>query len=321
MNSEQNMRERLTFELMLIVVVTGMAYLLYCMGAYKIVVLNLFFLPVVLAGYFLGRTNSGVLALFSVLVVTIAVTVDLESFVIHSRPLIVVLVLSIWGASLGLTAILLGTLCDERARTLKDLHTAYVGVVEVVAKYLQSANQKVKARATRVAELSQEVALQLRMTQREIDDIRVAALLHDLGNVEITTRLLTRAVDALEANPDVAERNTFSGLDLVHSLGAVLSSAMPLLAAQDGTAKQVLDYDTTVGATSVPLGGRIIHAVREYDALVHGSAGNKRWSPAEALQIMRKDISAAHDETVLAAIEQVIPRRATENAREPVLAR
>ena len=74
MIDERNKRDSLVFELMLLVVASGMAFLLYQMGVYKIVVLNLFFLPIVLAGYYLGRTSAGVLALFSVLAATIAAT-------------------------------------------------------------------------------------------------------------------------------------------------------------------------------------------------------------------------------------------------------
>ena len=44
------------------------------------------------------------------------------------------------------------------ADAVEELHEAYVGVVSVLATYLQSANPNAKARSTRVAELSQAVA-------------------------------------------------------------------------------------------------------------------------------------------------------------------
>ncbi len=316
---EHNKRDSLVFEVMLLVVASGMAFLLYRMGVYKMVVLNLFFLPIVLAGYYLGRTSAGVLALFSVLAATIAATLDMSNFVTHSSPVLVALVLSVWGATLGLTAILLGTLCDERTRTLSELHVAYVGVVEVVAKYLQSANPTVKARATRIAELSQEIATRMRLPQREIDDIRVAALLYDLGNVEITTRLLTRAVDTLEANPDAAQRHTFSGMDLVHSLGGVLSGAMPLLVTQDCGARELLVGDGESYTTSMPIGARIIRAARAYDALINGLMGDRDVTPGDALRELRGDVAAAFDENVLAALGQVLQRGGSAATRVPAL--
>ncbi len=194
-------RERHTFEIMLVLVTAGMTYLLYRMGAHKVVALNLFFLPIVLAGYYLGRTTAGVLALFSALTVTVVTTLGSTGFASYTTPLMMGLALTVWAGVLGLTAILVGTLCDERARTVSELHEAYVGVVEVVSRYLQSANPKHKAKSTRIAELSQKLAEEIKLSRKQIDDIRVGSLLHDLGNVTITTQILSRAVDTLETNP------------------------------------------------------------------------------------------------------------------------
>ena len=52
------------FEVFLIVVSIGLSCLMYKIDGYKMVVLNLFFLPTVLSAFFLGRYRAGVLALF-----------------------------------------------------------------------------------------------------------------------------------------------------------------------------------------------------------------------------------------------------------------
>lgn len=314
-----SIRDSIIFEVMLIIVAIGMAFLLSTMGTHKMVVLNLFYLPIVLAGYYLGRTNAGILALFSVLAATIAITLDASGFAMYSSPLSVGLALTMWGACLGLTAILLGTLCDERARTVGELHAAYVGVVEVLSKYLQSANPNVKARATRIAEMSQDVAVQMKLSQRETDDVRVAALLYDLGNVEITTRLLTKAVDTLESKQESSSGHTFSGMDLVHSLGSVLSGALPLLVNQDAAAREFLQAGDDLGSGhDMPLGARIICAVRAYDGFTFGLMGDRPVAPLQALEELRNDIAAGHDGAVLNALEQVLRKSNKIDARATV---
>lgn len=308
MMNRQSTRERVIFEVMLIVVTIGMTYLLFRMGGYKMVVLNLFYLPIVLSGYYLGRTSAGILALFSVLAVAIASTLSSTGLAAYSSPIMVGLALTVWAASLGLTAILVGTLCDERAKTVEELHAAYVGVVEVLSRYLQSANPRGKARSTRIAELSQAAAEEMRLSRKAIDDVRVGALLYDLGNVEITTQLLSKAVDTLEANPQKADKYTFSGMDLVHSLGSVLSGAFPLLLNQDDAARECLTSEEDRAAGDIPLGAKIIQAVRAYDALVSGDSGGLAMTHQEALQELRKDIACGFDPEVLDAIERCIRR-------------
>jgi len=304
----QSARDRIILEVMLVLVTIGMTYLLYRMGGYKMVVLNLFYLPIVLSGYYLGRTNAGILALLCVLAVTIATTLDSTGFAAYNSPIMVGLALTVWAGALGLTAILVGTLCDERAKTVEELHAAYVGVVEVLSRYLQSADPKVKARSTRIAELSQALAADMKLSRKDIDDVRVGSLLYDLGNVEITTQLFSKAVDTLEANPGKANTHTFSGTDLVHSLGLVLSGALPLLLSQDDAVHGCLVTEESVSSSGLPLGAKIIRTVRAYDALIAGDSDGAPTTPQDAVQELRKDRSSGCDPDVLDAIERHIRR-------------
>ncbi len=174
-----------TLEIFLIIIALSLGGLFHVTVGYKMTVLNLFFLPVVLAGFFLGRYRASTLALLCVVVTSAAAVLDLDGFAAYTSPVIIALSVATWGAVLGLTAILVGTLSDERTQKAAELHEAYVGVVEVLSKYLQGANPLLEARSSRVAELSQRIGRRMHLSAREIDNIRVAALLHDLENIKI----------------------------------------------------------------------------------------------------------------------------------------
>ena len=89
-----------------------------------------------------------------------------------------------------------------------ELNEAYIGVIEVLSRYLQSADQELPARSIRVAELSRAVGQEMKLTTRQLDDIRVAALLHDIEHLEITAKVIEKAVGRLEqqskSTPSVA---------------------------------------------------------------------------------------------------------------------
>ena len=310
-------RDRRFFEIILIVVVIAMAALAGQLGGHRLVVLNLFYLPIILSGYFLGRSAGCVLALLAALAISIVTALDPSSLSTHFTPLLGGLAIAIWAAVLGLAAILIGTLCDERATTVDELHEAYVGVVEVLTKYLQGGNPKSKARSTRVAELCQLVASEMRLSRKQIDDIRVGALLYDLGNVEITTKLISRAVDTLESSPPADDKHTFVGTDLVHSLGSIFHGAMPLLATQDQDLRACLSSEDDSQLTDLPLGAKIIHSVRAYDALAGGGPSEPKTTPSNALKELRNDPSGEHDEGVLKAIERVVHHSTQRSTPEP----
>ena len=312
-------KDRRVFELMLIVVILGMTFLLFRLGGHKMVVLNLFFLPVVISGYYLGRTSAGVLALLSALAVGITATLDSSGFAAFSAPEMVGLALTVWAASLGLTALLVGTLCDERAATIDELHQAYVGVVEVLSKYLHCADPKVRARSVHIAELSQAVAEELKLPVRAIDDLRVGALLYDIGNVEITTQVIAKAMDTLQAKSTDRHKHTFHGLDLVQSLGSVLRGAVPLLLTQDDAVRECLAAEGSLPEREVPIGAKVLRAVRAYEAMTAENVGAPALSPDQALAELRKDPSGEHDPEVLSALERTIRRTAPGTALERAL--
>jgi hypothetical protein len=299
----QNKQERRVLELMLIGLVVGLTCLVYKLDGYKIVTLNLFYLPVVLSGFFLGRYATGLLAVFCVMTTSLLCALQLDDFCSQATPLAMGLTVTTWGAVLCLTSLLVGTLSDERAAQAVELHEAYVGVVEVLAKYLQGGNPQLNASTNRVVRLSQAVASQMKIPSKRIDDIRVAALMQGFSRIEITTKVITRAVSSLEGKGKIDDFS-FNGTDLAHSLGAVLRGAIPILINQDPSLPGV----SPERSMDVPVGARILRVVRAYDSIVMGR-GNENLSSAEAIMELRADGTAAYDSDVLEALEAVVAER------------
>lgn len=293
-------------EIILILVTFGLACLLHETAGHKITVLNLFFLPVVLAGFYLGRYRAGVLALLCVVTASAIVMMDIHHFASFSTPIAAILALMIWGAVLGLTAILVGTLNDERTVKATEAREAHVGVVEVLARYLQSANPNIEGRAVRVSKLSEQVAHKMRLSGKEIDDIRVAALLIDMENIEITARVIKKAVGALEEGDD---HHIIHGTELVQSLGSVLTGAFPLLLNQT-MADDIENED-------MPFGARILRTVRAYDELVHGLWDGAINDPAEAIEELKSDLDADHHPAVLHALGEVLKLKGSKPDSSP----
>jgi hypothetical protein len=298
--------DRVFLELSLIGIALGLAVLVAVMSCQKIVVLNMFYLPVVLGGFFLGRYRAGLLAVLAVAAASVAISQDPRELATSESILVVGLSMLVWAAVLCLTAILVGSLSDEKNAKVRELHEAYVGVVEVLSKYLQSANPKLKDRATRVAELCQKVATELSLSPHLIDDIRVAALMLDLGKIEVTTRLVSRAVDTLESNPEPVEQHSFHGIDLVHSLGAVIKGAIPLLASQADTVFGMTPAGGEVPHLESPIGARIIRAARIYDSLTGGRSKRSEFEPEEALAELERDPLVVKDALLRGALRRAV---------------
>jgi hypothetical protein len=287
-------------EVALILVCLGLCAVLYQIGAYRMVVLNLFYLPVVLAAFFLGRYRAGVLAVFSVILAAIVTALDLGNFAAYSSPLIIGLALTTWGAVLALTSLLAGTLSDERSEKIEELHEAYVGVVEVLSSYLNNADRRLNERSTLCARLAQQVAAFMKLSNRQIDNIRVATLLHDMESIEVTSKVIQKAIGSVAHSNET--QHTFHGSDLAQSLGSVLRGALPLLAARR-CFEDLSPEESTAGA-ELPIGSYVIRTVQDYTKLVTDHPDPP--SPQEALMVLRNDLDEEHHPAVLHALEQVV---------------
>jgi response regulator RpfG family c-di-GMP phosphodiesterase len=149
--------------------------------------------------------------------------------------------------------------------------------------------------------LSQLIALEMRLSSKCIDDIRVAALMHGFSTIEITTKVISRAVHSLEAKGNTGAFS-FHGTDLVHSLGAVLHGAIPILVNQDHVLLAELQQRTP---TDVPIGAQILRVAQAFDSLTMGRAGDNV-TPQEAIHELRANVTAAYDVDVLDVLERVV---------------
>ena len=309
-------------EIVLILISLGLCVLFYRIDGYRVVVLNLFYLPVVLAAFFLGRYRAGVLALLCAVGAAGVTAWDLGGFAVFTSPVMVGLAMTIWAAVLALTTILTGTLSDERLQKTAELHDAYVGVVEVLSQYLNNADKQLNAHSTLNSRLAQQVAARLNLSDREIDDIRIATLLQDMESIEVTTRVIRKAIGSLAH--EKASQHTFHGGDLAQSLGRVLRGALPLLVEHDrhfDPSGAGADDDLVANAEA-PMGAHVIRTVRCYLTLVHEQPGDI--SPAEALDILENDTEEEHHPAVLHALKQVVLDSSADTAQpenpEPQLA-
>ncbi len=295
-----------TLEVILVLVTLVLTCVLYQTVGYKVIVLNLFYPPVILAAFFLGRYRAGVLAFFSVLSASVVLSFNLGEFATYSSPLVIALSVLVWGGVLGLAALLVGTLSDELASRMTELHEAHVGVVEVLSHYLQSAHPSLKDHSHRVASICRDLAEHLKLSQKDVDDIRVAALLCDMENIEITARVIRKAIGDL-GDELKSGGHTFHGTELVQSLGPALLGAFPLVLNQSGAEQQHPIGDAGFGRPGSARSSDHSHRarLRRFDAQ---QMGPDQPDGLDAIKELWRDVEAEHDPMILHALERVVTR-------------
>lgn len=197
---------------------------------YKLSFLNFFFLPVILAGAFLGQRRAVLTATFSVLVVVLyLITMEMVSGPHGYFVLDEVINLIAWGSFLILTGALIGYFSEQRESRLERLRNAYVGVLEIMLKYLESADEMSPA-SIRIAKLAGKIAAAAGLERRAVENIKSAALLSQAGELSASLPLFVEMTDFLsQDSPASQQRLGDREKVLLKSTSSLLKEVEPVL--------------------------------------------------------------------------------------------
>jgi len=285
--------------------------------------LNLYYLPVVLASYCLGRRKGVSAAVLAVLVVVWFAVVDpgafasvdpaVVSFLTTARPDLLNpmhvemfrwLDIVLWGGFLILTAYAVGTLYDTKQRAFSEVKEAYEGVLAILSKFIDCADRYTEAHSQRVSQYAEATARELDMSELEVEDIRVASLLHDVGKIDVSLDVIRKASSLTDEEWAQIREHPALGVELVRPVGGILRNAVPLIMAHheryNGTGYYKLKGD------EIPLGARVIAVADAFDAMTIDRTYQKARSRAEALGEIKRGAGDQFDPNVAAAFLRVL---------------
>lgn len=297
----------------LLIVILG---LVTWFGGNQRFLLNFYFLPVIFAGYTLG-VRGGVLAAVASSTLVILFFLTTPSDLMPQLPPVgdaTVAEVRVWWADVALWAGFLilsggavGKLYQRSNDALQDLRQAYSGVLEILVKFIDTADRYTEAHSVRVSILSTEVARELSLSEQEIEDIRVAALLHDVGKLDVSIDVI-RKVGKLEDDEwEQLKKHPEHGANIVEQMGGMLSNAVPIILFHHEQFNGKGYYGRS--GEQIPLGARIIAVADAFDAMTTDRPYQKARQTWEALEIIEKGSGEHFDPRVVSAFSEVMRRR------------
>jgi HD domain len=169
----------------------------WVVAPYKML-LGLYMLPTLLSAYVYGRNHAVLTASASILIVVLLAIVNptlLIGSVTSSTRLQEWLELTTWGGLLLVTAYLMGTLYQRQESHLRELRRTYFAVLAILQQFVSN-DKYTHNHCHRVAIYAATLAGRMGLDDQRVDDIRAAALLHDLANLDTSKELLRKAANA-----------------------------------------------------------------------------------------------------------------------------
>jgi putative nucleotidyltransferase with HDIG domain len=269
--------------------------------------LNFFYLPVIIGAFFFGKRYATLSATLSVLLVVLVSLLYSDNFLIVSKdPLSKWLDVSTWGGFLVITGYSIGHLYEKKERALEDIKKTYRGILEMLSLIIDSVDQETQSHSNRVSTIAVMIAHAMRRPEHEIENIRAAALLHDLGKLGVSNEVLQKIGTLTEDERELIRSHTMRGAEIIRPVGGKVVQILPFIIYHheqyDGTG-----YHKLIGE-DIPLGARIIAVADVYDALMSDRPYRKGVSPAAAREHIIANASKYFDPVVVDAFVSILPQ-------------
>ena len=188
---------------------------------------------------------------------------------------------------------------SELATSLAKSASTAAGLVEAFLLALRARSDAQAAHAYRVAELSVRIGQSLELPPAELEVLRRAALLHEIGQLAIPDAALTGGAADGDAAA-VMRRYPQIGHDIVSRVPALADCARGILAHRehmDGSG-----FPLGLQGAAIPFAGRIIGVADTHDALTHPAPPGRPLPSADAIAAIEQNVNRTFDPTVVTAL-------------------
>jgi diguanylate cyclase (GGDEF)-like protein/PAS domain S-box-containing protein len=189
----------------------------------------------------------------------------------------------------------------ERRMRGAQVHAARVESLRRLAIASEYRDNETYEHTERVGRVSVAIGRALAMSESQLDLLREAAPLHDIGKVGISDVILLKPGRLTPAERQIMERHTLIGADiLTGSESSVLQMAEEIARTHherwDGRG-----YPNNLAAEMIPLVGRIVAVADVFDALTHERPYKEAWPLERAIAHITAESGSHFDPAVVDA--------------------
>jgi response regulator RpfG family c-di-GMP phosphodiesterase len=190
-------------------------------------------------------------------------------------------------------------------RTHGELKKSFIASVRIFSNLFEMRAGKLAGHSRRVADLARSLAQYMGLSDTEIQDIVFASLLHDIGKIGLSDKLLEKPFATLNSDERAqVMKHPATGQVALMSLEK-LKAAAEIIGAHherfDG-----LGYPNALVGSAIPKGARILAVANEYDALQIGTMQSQNFSAEDAFEFIVKKSGQRYDPAVVKALHHVL---------------
>jgi putative two-component system response regulator len=203
--------------------------------------------------------------------------------------------------------------CEART---EELEVAKLEILERLARAADFRDESTHGHTTRVGELAARIAAQLGLTEAEIEHIRIAARLHDIGKIGLSDSILMKPGPLGPAEFEAQEKHTLIGADILSGSRFPILKLAEEIALTHHESWDGAGYPHGLRGDAIPICGRIVAVADVFDALTHERAYKHAWRLDDAVEEIKLQSGVKFDPAVVDAFLQVAAAYVSSEALE-----
>lgn len=176
----------------------------------------------------------------------------------------------------------------------------FLEALRALAAVIHDKDPYTRGHSERVTRFSVEIASIMGLPEQEIEQIRMAALIHDIGKIDIDDRILKKPETLTEAEYEEMKTHTTRGYEMLKHI-----PQLEIIAAGMEAHHERLDgsgYPRGLRGSEIPLLARIITVADCFDAMTTTRPYQDPAPVEKALSIIRSEAGMKYDKKVVRAL-------------------
>ncbi len=205
----------------------------------------------------------------------------------------------------------------ELRRERGNLERISVATLESLVNALEAKDPYLRGHSARVADFAALVAAEMGLNDEQIEYVRTAGRLHDIGKIGIREEVLNKHGPLTDAEFEHVKTHVTIGAQILAPLTHlrdVISYVRSHHERADGSG-----YPDGLPGNAIPVGAKILSAAEVFDALTTARPYQEKMTPEQAVHRMRDLVGTVLDPDVHRAVEAVVTRRKTLTFLDPMV--
>ncbi|MFP4498306.1 MAG: HD domain-containing phosphohydrolase [Vulcanimicrobiota bacterium] len=192
----------------------------------------------------------------------------------------------------------------ENARLHQNLRRLFVSSIRALANAIEARDVYTRGHSERVTSYSVKIAERMNLTREEIENIRYAALLHDIGKINIQEHILNKPGKLDKEEFDFMKQHPVFGariLEPVEEFKKILPYVYHHHEKYDRSG-----YPGNLGGEEIPLPARILAVADSFDAMTSDRPYRKAMTLERALTELKDNMGTQFDPKVVSVFLDLI---------------